>query len=227
MQGMDEFFLGLGEGHVPEGGGGGGRMPPAAETAGDDADIDLGDAAAGDQVDAIRHRDQGEEGVEVLHVHETAGDQGEIVDIGRQGKGDHDHRNPLNDILCRRLHQVVEEFDLQGRQVVGDELGDDVELGPFLKEPGGGDEVGRGGGQVGQGPRVLIDAETKDGRLLGGDGDLLPAQLFDEDGGRRADILDDLDLSLQVSGAGRMMIVEVQPDPGVGETDGERAEPLG
>jgi len=51
-------------------------MAAAAEIAGDDADIDLGDAAAGDQVDAVGHRDQGEQGVEVLHVHESPCDHG-------------------------------------------------------------------------------------------------------------------------------------------------------
>ena len=96
------------------------RVPAAAEAGGDRAGVDRADAAAPDHVDPRAHAHRDENGAEVLHLAELAGEDREIADVaGARGRGHPDLDAP-DRVPAQRAQQVVEQQHLLGRQVAGD-----------------------------------------------------------------------------------------------------------
>ena len=98
---------------------------------------------------------------------------------------------------------------------MGDELGDHIEFGTFFHQPCRGQQIGRGGGEMGQRAGIFVDAESKYGRFLG----LISRSSFledvDQEGGGGAEVLDDFELALQITAVLQMMIVEMELNPGI------------
>ena len=85
----------------------------------------------------------------------------------------------------------------------------------MAEQPGGRGQVLGAGGGVEEAAGVLVDAQRHQGGLGGGGHDALLLEEADEDGGGGAERLDPLQLAVQVVGAGRVVVVEVDAHPRV------------
>ena len=223
----DQPFLGLGDGQLADGGGRGRGVTAAAEFAGHGAGVDLGDAAAGDQVGALAHAQQGKQHVDVLHHHQPLDEHREVVHVVVQGELADHHADAADHVGDRLLLQLADEADLLRGQLPRDELGDDVQVGAVAQQPGRGGEILGAGGGVEEAAGVLVDAQGHQGGLRSGGHDALLLEEADEDGGGGAEGLDPLQLAVQVVGAGRVVVVEVDAHPRVLQAVAHPADALG
>ncbi len=148
------------------GGGSGSGVTAAAKIPCHLSGIDLSNPASPDQIDTSGHGDKGEDDIEVLHDHEAADDQGKVVKILREGQGDHHDLYPLNGVTPGGLHQLMQQLNLNGGEIVGDKRGDGLENSALCQEPGHGLKIGRLRGRVGERAGIFVDAKGKDGSLL-------------------------------------------------------------
>ena len=226
MEQADKLFLGLGNGQVADGGRGGRGMAAAAELPDNRADIDLGNAAAGNQVGPLAHADQGKEDIDVFHDHQPLDDQREIIDIVGHGQFADHHGHPANDIGVCLLPQLTDQADLFGGEFAGDKLGDDVEIGAVGEQPGGGGQIFGTGGGVEKTAGILVDAQRHQGGLVSGGHDALFLKDAGEKSGGRAKGFCRFQGAAQVAGSVGVMIVEMNENVWVAETFGQLADPF-
>ena len=211
----DQSLLGLGDGQVADGRRRGRGVAATAELPGQGAGVDLGDAAAGDQVGPLAHAQQGKEHIDVLQHHQPLDEHREVVHVVVQGELADHHADAADHVGDRLLLQLADEADLLRGQLPRDELGDDVQVGAVAQQPGRGGEILGAGGGVEEAAGVLVDAQGHQGGLRSGGHDALLLEEADEDGGGGAERLDPLQLAVQVVGAGRVVVVEVDAHPRV------------
>ena len=117
--------------HVLQGGAGRGGMASAAHGLGDGPRIHLGQARAGHQVDAPLHAGQGEQGVQVFHVHELVHQHRELGHIKVAAHLAHHQGGAAHVEGLGRADQVVQEAHFLGGELAGDQVGDHAEVGPL------------------------------------------------------------------------------------------------
>ena len=79
-------------------------------------------------MDAVGHAAQGEDHLDLLHVHELVDQQGEVGhELVRGHLGD-DHVHAVDIVRLGILEQFAEIGDLLGGQFMGQEVGDDLDV---------------------------------------------------------------------------------------------------
>ena len=209
LEDLAQFFLHLGQGRIFDGGGGGVAVPSAPQLGQDLGHIHFGQAAPPHHEDPVFHLGQGEEDLDVLHIHEAVGHHREIRHVFRGGGPGHDHLDAPHVEAGGVFQEVVEEGHLLGVQLPGDNLGDHVEVGPLAEEKAAGFKILGRGGRKGKGTRILENPQGHDGGLRGGQGEAPLPDDAGENGRGGADLLHDLQAAVHIFVGIRVVVVDV------------------
>ena len=131
----------LHHGLVFDRGRGGKGVPPSPEGQQDFSHVDFPYTAAGDEVDSVLHSGKGKQAVEVFHVHQLVNQDREIPHIIVGGGLGHDDFHVVDRMPGGRFQELIEQGNLLDGQFPGQQVGDQVQVGPLLEEIGGRLEV--------------------------------------------------------------------------------------
>ncbi len=173
-------------------------MAAAAELGQYLADMHLRDARTADHEDAALHAHRQDEHVEVLHVLELVGENGDIADIVSGGGMGDAHVDAVDIDRLHRVDELFEQCHLVAGQLLDQGVGDGIEVGAATEQEGARLVVAAGGGVEEQAAGVLVEAEHHDRRLFGARFDAALHEEVAENGHRRTDRFDHLDIALQV-----------------------------
>ena len=134
---------------------------------------------------------------------------------------------PLTPVAVRRLNQVVEQADLLGADLTGNQLRHRVEIGALFKQISGRQEILRGGRGESERPGILVNPQAHDGGFIGADGKLTLAQHTREEGHGGPYLPLDPGLGGDVVGPRGMMVVNMNLETGVVQNAGQGAETAG
>ena len=158
-------------------------MASAAESRTHGAHVDRVGAGARHDLDAVVHAADGEEDVEFLHLHHLVGEEGEIVQVGVQGRLGEHHVRAVDVVGLRGLKEGVQGADVLLCHGEGRLLGNDVDVHAASEKPARRREVPLGDRREREGARIRVDAESEDGRCLPRDGDVPFLYLLNEQRG--------------------------------------------
>ena len=206
------------QGGVLEPGRGGGGMPsPAGEFRQDGPEIHPFEMAAGDQRHPVPLAEEGEEERQIEHLQAARDERRQLLQVLPQLDLDDPHPVPADAVHLQPLGHAVEHVEPLGVERTHDEAPHRCQIATLLDQPGGGREVPRAGGGVGQGAGVLVDAHQQEVRLFRRAGHPAPSQLLGQQRrGRAGRRIDDAPGELQVRRRGRVVVVGPDLDPGIG-----------
>ncbi len=211
---VDETLSRLEVGHVPDHRRRGRGVPAPAQFLHHESCVHLGDPAPCDHMGLVGDLDHKEEHVQTLHVPDLMRQVGEVRHEVRDRQGRDHHAHSVDVVAFRGFDEAAEDRDLFGRQLPGNEIGDDIEHGALLQEVCRGLDVAHGRRDEGEGARFLVDAQGEDRRLDRADRDPPFLQELYHDRGRCADLFYDFLFPADVSRRRRMMVVDVHRDAG-------------
>ena len=184
-------------------------MPAAAELPHHRGRIHLRLPAAAHQHHPVPHLADGEEDAHPLHVAQFVHEERQVPHVLLPPRlGDH-HLDPADRVRPGPLEQVVEQGDLPGGQVLGEDVGHLGELRPAGEQVRRGEVVVHRGRREAERARVLVDPEHHHRRLVRRDGDPPLLEDLDEDRRGRADAPDHLEVALHVGVLVGMVVVDV------------------
>ena len=214
LQHPGETFQDLQQGQITDTGRRRRSMATAAEFGQDLAGIDFRPPRTGHQEDAAFHAHRHQQGIEVLDIAQLVGQRRDVADEivdRRMGDADIDAVDVEHAAIGQ---QVVEQMNLVGGQFLGQHRGDDIQVGAVLEQKGRRLVIGGRGGGEGQAAGILVESEHHHGGFVGvGDHAAFHEQLG-ENGDGRTDGPDVFDFAVQIGGAVRMVIVDMEGDAG-------------
>ncbi len=125
-----------------------------------------------------------------------------------------------------RLDQLVQKRHLVGGQLLGEKIGDRVEIGPVGEEKGRGLEIPHRGRVEEQAAGILVEPQHHHGRFFRRRLDAALPEEVTEDGHRRPDRLDAFDGAGDVGLPGGVVVVDMQFDPRPAGDLAERADAI-
>ncbi len=214
----------LQQGHLPNRSGSGKTVAPAAELAKNFPHVHLGDTGAADKKDSLPHARGDDQGIEIFHVPEFMGKHRQIADEVIDAGVCNGNLSAVDGDGFKRAEQLVQQFNLLGRQLLDQGFRDKVEVGTVAEKEGRGVVIADGGGIEGQTAGILIKSEHHDCGFLRRGGDPLIAEDFCKKGDGRPNRFNML-LRPGNAGFARMMIVNVNFDTAFNEF-GQRTDTL-
>jgi len=215
----------LGERLVAHAGAGGVSVASAAESRTHGAHVDRVGSGARHDLDAVVHAADGEEDVEFLHLHHLVGEEGEIVQVGVQGRFGEHHVRAVDVVGLRGLEEGVQGADVLLRHGEGRLFGNDVDVHAASEKPARGREVPLGDRREGEGTRVRINAEPEDGSCLPRDSDVQLLYLLNEQRGDGAADFGVADMGVHVVARLRVVIPDLDACAGIVEERPDMAQP--
>jgi len=189
---------------------------------------------------ALRAEERGQHGTGLLVVHGRQLERrAEVEVVGAPHLGDH-HLDPADLVRPRSLEQVVQQGDLSGGEILGEDVGHLGEHRPAGEQVRRGEVVVHRGRREAERARVLVDPQHHQRRLVRRDGDPPFLEDLDEDRRGRADAPDHLEVALDIGVLVGVVVVDVDryarapdqfpedPDAGSGaDVDQDQAGHLG
>src|SRR4030042_3812963 len=109
-------------------------MTSPPELSGDLCHVHLFNPAPSNQGDPVFHKNEDEQGIQVFHVYELVGENGNVSDITIHGGLGNDDINSMDSVARGRLDQVVQQKNLFGCEFPCDDVGENIEIGSMADE---------------------------------------------------------------------------------------------